>query len=104
MNLPNAAVASASAVPVGETGGAHWEIAGATEVWKQVIQGAANLSVALRHRLLRYTGTGDGGAPMFSDRMAMLSELLGITAWQSSAAARARGTAAAGPGLAALRA
>lgn len=83
VDLPNERVTSAAAV-AGETVTAHWEIVGAAEVWKQVIEREANLSVALRHRLLRYCDPGDAGPLMFSNRMAMLSELLGITAWQSA--------------------
>jgi Sulfotransferase family len=83
VDLPNERVSSAAAA-AGEAAGGRWEIAGAAEVWKQVIEREANLSVALRHRLLRYIDTDDGGALVFGNRMAMLSELLGITAWQSA--------------------
>ena len=54
------------------------------EVWKQVLGGAVNLSVAFRGRQLRYCDTGDVAPSVPGLRMAMLGELLGITVWQAA--------------------
>jgi hypothetical protein len=53
-------------------------------VWKQVLDGAANLSVAFRGRQLRYCDTGDVAPTVPGLRVAMLGELLGITVWQAA--------------------
>ena len=81
-DLATGMVTSASELPPGETGGARWEIVGSADTWKQVLDGGANLSVAFRTRQLRYCDTGDVAPTVPSLRVAMLGELLGITAWQ----------------------
>jgi hypothetical protein len=81
-DLGTRTVTSASELPPGETGGARWEIVGSADTWKQVLDGGVNLSVAFRTRQLRYCDTGDVAPTVPSLRVAMLGELLGITAWQ----------------------
>jgi len=84
VDLATRTVTSASGLPPGETGGACWDIVGLAEVWKQVLGGAVNLSVAFRSRQLRYCDTGDVAPSVPGLRVAMLGELLGITVWQAA--------------------
>ena len=88
VDLPAAAITSASGLGPGETGGAQWDIVGSADTWKQVLDGGINLSVAFRTRQLRYCDTGDVAAAVPGIRIAMLGELLGITVWQSAEADR----------------
>jgi len=81
VDLKARAVTPADGLPAGETAGASWEITGPVDLWAQVVKGQLNLSVALRHRLLRYFDTG-GPTPAMLNRMAMLADVLGITTWQ----------------------
>ena len=69
--------------PAARYSGARWDIVGPAEVWKQVLDGVANLSVVCRARQLRYCDTGDVPPAVPGLRMAMLGELLGITTWQA---------------------
>ena len=82
MGLATRPVTSVSGLPPGETGGGRWDIVGSAGMWKQVLDGGANLSVVCRARQLRYCDTGDVPLTVPGLRMAMLGELLGITAWQ----------------------
>jgi len=88
VDLPAAAITSASGLGPGETGGAQWDIVGSADTWKQVLDGGINLSVAFRTRQLRYCDTGDVAAAVPGIRIAMLGELLGITVWQPAEADR----------------
>ena len=82
VDLAAAAITSASGFGPGETGGAQWDIIGSADIWKQVLDGGINLSVAFRSRQLRHCDTGDVAAAVPGIRIAMLGELLGITVWQ----------------------
>jgi hypothetical protein len=82
VDLATRAVTSASALPPGDTAGSRWDIVGSADVWKQVLDGGANLSVACRNRQLRYCDTGDVAPAVPGLRVAMLGELLGISSWQ----------------------
>jgi hypothetical protein len=84
VDLATRTVTSASGLAPGETGGARWDIVGSTDTWKQVLDGAANVSVAFRSRQLRYCDTGDVAPNVPSLRVAMLGELLGITSWRAT--------------------
>jgi Sulfotransferase family len=86
VDLAAAAITSASGLGPGETGGAQWDIIGSADVWKQVLDGGINLSVAFRTRQLRYCDTGDVAAAVPGIRIAMLGDLLGITVWQPAEA------------------
>jgi hypothetical protein len=86
VDLTAAAITSASGLGPGETGGAQWDIIGSADIWKQVLDGGINLSVAFRTRQLRYCDTGDVAAAVPGIRIAMLGELLGITVWQPAEA------------------
>jgi Sulfotransferase family len=90
VDLKTRAVTSARGLPPGETAGARWEITGPVDLWAQVVKGQLNLSVALRHRLLRYCDAGDP-TPAMLNRVAMLADLLGITTWQWAGPLTARG-------------
>ena len=59
-----------------------WDVIGSGPAWQQVISGSVNLSVALRACRLRYCDN-DGASDTVASaaRVAILSELLGITAW-----------------------
>lgn len=72
-------------------GAACWQLTGSDTTWGQVLSGAANLNVALRHRNLRYCDTGTVPGPVTVARMDMLADLLGVTSW------RVAGEPAAGP-------
>jgi len=52
-----------------------------------VVRGTTNLNVALRHRELRYCGTGED-ASVNAMRISMLADLLGTTSWRSTEPAR----------------
>jgi hypothetical protein len=82
VDLATRVVTSASALPPGDTAGSRWDIVGSADVWKQVLDGGANLSVACRNRQLRYCDTGDVAPAVPGLRVAMLGELLGISSWQ----------------------
>ena len=86
VDLAAAAITSASGLGPGETGGSQWDIIGSADVWKQVLDGGINLSVAFRTRQLRYCDTGDVAAAVPGIRIAMLGDLLGITVWQPAEA------------------
>jgi hypothetical protein len=82
VDLGAPAITSASELAPGETGGARWDIIGSADIWKHVLDGDTNLSVAFRTRKLRYCDTGDVAPNVPGIRVAMLGELLGITVWQ----------------------
>jgi hypothetical protein len=65
------------------TEGVSWQITGPAGTWEQILTGKANLNVALRRRELRYADTGQGGNVTVA-RIAMLSDLLGITTWEQT--------------------
>lgn len=56
-----------------------WGVVGSPRAWESVLSGERNLSAALRACELRYCDTGDIAIPTTSARIAMLSELLGVT-------------------------
>jgi Sulfotransferase family len=87
VDLTARTVTSASDLAPGETGGARWDIIGSADIWKQVLDGTTNLSVAFRARQLRYCDTGDVAATVPGLRIGMLGELFGVTSWQESAGA-----------------
>ena len=59
-----------------------WDIIGSAAAWDQVLDRAVNLSVALRSCDLRYCDNNET-TPLAADtRMAVIGELLGLTAWQ----------------------
>lgn len=59
-----------------------WDLIGSEAIWQQVMSGSVNLSVALRACSLRYCDNDETSNPVASaTRIAILSELLGITAW-----------------------
>jgi Sulfotransferase family len=55
-----------------------WGVVGTPRAWESVLSGERNLSAALRAFELRYCDTGDSKIPAAA-RIAMLSELLGLT-------------------------
>jgi len=66
----------------GAPGGIAWQVTGSAATWEQVLTGAANLNVALRHRDLRYCDTGTVPASATVARIDMLSDLLAVTSWR----------------------
>jgi hypothetical protein len=58
-----------------------WDIIASAGTWEQVIGGQVNMSVALRRHQLRYLDTGEAGPVVADARIAMLSDLLGLTTW-----------------------
>jgi hypothetical protein len=63
-------------------GAASWQLTGSDATWGQVLSGAVNLNVALRHRELRYCDTGTVPASVTVARIDMLADLLGVTSWR----------------------
>jgi hypothetical protein len=75
---------------------AEWSVVGSPRAWEAVLRDERNLSAALRACELRYCDFGDAAVATTAARIAMLSELLGLTAWQlSEGYPAARGTASA---------
>jgi hypothetical protein len=81
-----------------ETADEDWNMIGSPEAWRGVLDGHTNLQVAVRRCELRYCDPGDEGPFDAQTRIAMLADLLGLSAWQASvgpqAAARLAVTAA----------
>jgi Sulfotransferase family len=65
----------------------HWSLTGSAQAWDRLLAGESNLGVAFRRGDLRYADRGDAGAgsPGADTRVAMLTELLGISRWVFSA-------------------
>lgn len=59
-----------------------WSVVGSPRAWEAVLSGERNLSSALRACELRYCDTGDATPATSGARIAMLSELLGLTPWR----------------------
>jgi hypothetical protein len=75
---------------LGEAGAdADWSLTGSAQAWARLLAGQANLGVAFRRGDLRYADQGDAGAGSLGadTRVAVLTDLLGLSPW---AAARAR--------------
>lgn len=68
----------------GDAGGISWQVIGSAATWDEILSGAANLNVGLRHRDLRYCDTGTVPGPVTVTRIDMLANLLGVTSWRSS--------------------
>ena len=66
-----------------DTDGAQWKVVGSPQAWEAVLSGRLNLHAALRSCDLRYCSEAkDGEDPFAIDtRIAMLSELLGLSTW-----------------------
>jgi hypothetical protein len=64
---------------LGDEDGPDWSVVGSPRAWESVLLGERNLSAALRSCELRCCDTGDAEIPTTSARIAMLSELLGVT-------------------------
>jgi hypothetical protein len=66
-----------------DLGPARWRVSGTAQAWRQVIDEGANLGVAFRRGDMRYIDSGDAGpgSTAADTRVAMLTELLGLTAW-----------------------
>jgi len=64
--------------------GELWSVTGPAATWEAVIRDGTNLGVAFRRHGMRYRDKGDGGAGsvLADNRVAMLSDLLGITSWE----------------------
>jgi hypothetical protein len=63
---------------------ASWTVIAPAATWEQVIRDGTNLGTAFRRYGMRYQDKGDAGAGSVSaeNRVAMLSDLLGITTWK----------------------
>jgi hypothetical protein len=57
----------------------EWGVVGSPRAWESVLSGERNLSAALRACELRYCDTGDAQIAATGARIAMLSQLLGLT-------------------------
>lgn len=58
-----------------------WDIIATAKTWDQILTGQTNVSVALRHHMLRYCDEGDSGPVIADTRTSMLADLLGLTSW-----------------------
>jgi hypothetical protein len=79
---------------------ADWTITAPATTWEQVIRDGINLGTAFRRHGMRYQDKGDAGAGSVAaeNRVAMVSELLGLTTWKpgrGGASAEVPGDAAA---------
>jgi hypothetical protein len=63
---------------------AEWNILGSPETWDAVLSGRVNLHVALRRCDLRYCSAGEDGPFDTQTRVAMLTDLLGLSSWSSA--------------------
>jgi len=61
----------------------EWGVVASPRAWESVLSGERNLSAALRACELRYCDTGDAEIATTGARIAMLSELLGLTPRQN---------------------
>ena len=63
---------------------ADWSVIAPAATWEQVIRDGTNLGIAFRRHGMRYEGKGDAGAGSVSaeNRVAMMSNLLGLTTWK----------------------
>jgi hypothetical protein len=61
---------------------ARWEIVGSSDSWEKVLSRDLNISVAIRHRDMRYSDTPDAGPAAPRVRMSLLAELLGVMTWK----------------------
>ena len=87
VDLAARTVALASAAQADESGNPSWQVVGSAEAWERVLSGRANLGVVLRQRDLRYCDTGEARSVGLR-RIAMFSDLLGLTTWRSAQAPR----------------
>jgi hypothetical protein len=64
-----------------------WSLTGSAQAWDRLLAGESNLGVAFRRGDLRYADKGDAGAGSIGadTRVAMLTDLLGISGWVFSA-------------------
>jgi hypothetical protein len=64
-------------------GRARWRVSGTARAWRQVIDEGMNLGVAFRRGDMRYSDQDDAGpgSTVADTRVAMLADLLGLTAW-----------------------
>jgi hypothetical protein len=58
-----------------------WCVIGSAVTWRQVAEGSLNMSVAMRHNLLRYCDDTSAGPVTAEARIAMLADLLSLTSW-----------------------
>jgi hypothetical protein len=67
-----------------------WSILGSPQSWEAVLSGQLNLHAALRHNDLRYcpAGTGTDSPVASQNRIMMLADLLGVSAWARADASR----------------
>jgi protein-tyrosine sulfotransferase len=73
--------ASAPGDPRDNGGDADWGMVGSAQAWLEVLDGRANLSVALRRNELRYCDFGDDDSFVAEDRIALLAAFLGLPRW-----------------------
>jgi hypothetical protein len=69
---------------------ADWSLTGSAQAWQRLLAGESNLGVAFRRGDLRYADKGDAGAGSIGadTRVALLTELLGVSRWVSPAQQR----------------
>jgi hypothetical protein len=67
---------------------ALWTVIAPAATWEQVIRDGVNIGTAFRRHGMRYQDKGDGGpgSVIAESRVAMVGDLLGITAWRPSPA------------------
>jgi hypothetical protein len=72
---------------------AHWTITAPAATWEQVMRDGINLGIAFRRHGMRYQDKDNAGAGSVSaeNRVAMMSDLLGITTWKPGRGSAPRG-------------
>jgi protein-disulfide isomerase len=71
-----------------------WTVTAPAATWEQVIRDGTNMGTAFRRHGMRYRDKGDGGAGSITaeNRVAMMSDLLGITTWRPGKGSAPAGT------------
>jgi hypothetical protein len=79
---------------------ADWTVSAPAATWEQVIRDGINLGTAFRRNGMRYRDKGDAGAGSITaeHRVAMMSNLLGITSWRPGKGSVPAVASAPGPG------
>jgi len=71
----------------GQNDGVSWSLVASPETWQAVRAGRVNLATAMRRSDLRYCGAGEDSPVLVETRVAMFTDLLGLSSWRAAAAA-----------------
>lgn len=81
-------IRSRSVVPDdGQDEGVTWSLLASPETWQAIRAGRVNLQSAMRRSDMRYCAADEDSPVLAQTRVAMFSDLLGLSSWQRAAAA-----------------